>query len=82
MPGDAAQAAGLVRADLTGDQVSSDAYSGSVSSKPSSGRRICPSEVCRQGQLRPIMVVVSCKRGAVRPERHTQTAELTFRTSR
>jgi hypothetical protein len=35
VPGDAAQAAGLVRADLTGDQVSLDVYSRSLSSLPS-----------------------------------------------
>jgi hypothetical protein len=29
----------------------------------------------RLGQLRPIVVVASCKRGVVCPERHTQTAE-------
>jgi hypothetical protein len=73
--GDGVQVARLVPAHLSGAQVSSDADSGGVSSMPSSGSRISSSEVCRQCRVRPIMVVGSCKRGAIRSERHTQTAE-------
>lgn len=58
-----AQAAGLVRPDLPGAQVFLDVYSRSLGVLPSRrARRTSTPALCRQAQLRPIMMVVSCRR--------------------
>lgn len=65
-----------MRADLPSVEDSLLAYSGSLSSLPSGETgRIRADDQRSLGQLRPIVVIASCKRGAVCPERHTQTAE-------